>query len=809
MQHTHTTARMTNKMTGFFQLNKFLLTLLLILTSHLGNATSLTVEKGANNKAPVSKTTLDPSRKIPIDPTRWYILNNTTSSLAGLFDGETQKTVELGYGLVLSTYDAYYPLREGESMTLDHIRMFDFEGTFTNNPARLSIITSDWKRVPVATFTGSVYNDWVGPDPNRQATGDAKFSLDTPVKGIRYLVLTTQGGLPTELELYGDYQPGNPPSVNPSARPVQLRDMLGVNAYEWNFLEPNLSTEVNEPKMQLAKSFSGIRHYMDWQKLESAEGVFSYNPTLSGGWHYDEIYERCKAEGIEVLACLKTLPDWMLATYPAAERDHENVPVRYGRAFDDPASYREQARVAFQYTARYGSNKGVDPKLLSVYDKPRWPGDQPNTVRIGTDLIKYIECDNERDKWWKGRKGYQTAREYAANMSAFYDGHKNTMGPGIGVKNADPNMKVVIGGLVGGAEYIRGMVDWCKEFRGYKPNGQVNLCWDVINYHVYTDDASSSQSGTSTRGAAPEKTSAGAKADAFILVSNELCNGMPVWITETGFDVSQQSPIKAIPIGQKSALTTQADWILRTSLFSARHGIQRVFFYQMYDDNELSGSMFATSGLLNSNGTRRPSADYLRQTKDLFGEYYYGRTLNQDPVVDEYTDGGKRMYALVVPDEVGRTTTYNLSVGTAREARVYRPAAGRDSMIWTNEKITDGQVRVEVGETPLFVVLDPTDNPSSVITGLPPMETSLNVIVYPNPVTNGQFQVKVDNDGSGDILINLFSASTGTLFRQLTLSGGEKQIIHDMDLSKLAAGEYIIEVIQNEKHAFKKVVNIN
>lgn len=797
------------KVFGFFLRATLLLalTLALAMATHHGCAAYFPAGNTDKNQVAVSKTALDPARKIPIDPARWYILNNTINSLAGLFDGETQKSVQLGYGLVLGTYDAYYPLRDGESMTLEHIRMFDFENTFTDNPARLSVITSDWKRVPVAAFTGSVYNEWVGPSPDRQASGDAKFSLDTPVKGIRYLVLTIQGGLPTELELYGAYQPGPPLSVTPAARPVKLRDMLGVNAYEWNFLDPNLPTEINEPKMKLAKSFAGIRHYMDWQKLESAEGVFSYSPTLDGGWHYDKIYERCKAEGIEVLACLKTLPDWMLATYPAAERDSENVPVRYGRAFDDPASYREQARVAFQYAARYGSNKGVDPKLLSVDQKPRWPGDQPNTLRIGTDLIKYIECDNERDKWWKGRKAYQTAREYAANLSAFYDGHKNTMGAGVGVKNADPSMKVVIGGLVSGAEYIRGMVDWCKEFRGYQSNGQVNLCWDVINYHVYSDDASSSQSGTSTRGKAPELTSAGAKADAFIRVSDELCSGMPVWITETGFDVNQQSPLKAIPIGQKSALITQADWILRTALFSARHGIQRVFFYQMYDDNP-SGGMFATSGLLNNSGTPRPSADYLRQTKDLFGEYTYVRTLNQNPIVDEYTTDGKRMYALVVPDEVGRSSTYDLSVGNAAKARVYRPTAGSDNMVWANAKISNGQVRLEVGETPLFVVLDPTDDPDPLITSVSPPSAALQVAVYPNPVAEGRFRIVVENDGNGEIEINLFSAPLGTLYRQATLPAGKTRNDYQMDLSKLPAGAYIVEVKQNERRVIKKIINL-
>lgn len=48
----------------------------------------------------------------------------------------------------------------------------------------------------------------------------------------------------------------------------------------------------------------------------------------------------------------------------------------------------------------------------------------------------------------QGRKGYHSPVEYAAALSAFYDGHKGAMGPGYGVKTADPTMKVAMGGLV-------------------------------------------------------------------------------------------------------------------------------------------------------------------------------------------------------------------------------------------------------------------------------------------------------------------------------------------------------------------------
>jgi endoglucanase len=769
--------------------------------------------------ASVTKTVVvsnPPSQKITLDPNRWYILNNNSgNSMAALFDGVTQTNVNLGFGIVLNSYEAYYPLLEGESMTIEKIKMFDYEGSFESNPFLLSVITNDWTRVPVATFTGSVYNGWVGPYPDRTQPDDSKFNLDAPVGNIRYLVVKIQGGLPTELELYGTHIPVSEPPFTAGATQIKLKDMLGVNAYEWNFQDAETPWQISEPKMNMVKSFSGIRHYIDWQKLESTEGVYSYNPTLSGGWHYDQIYERCKAEGIEVLACIKTLPDWMLNTYPSDQRDHENVPLRYGMDFSNPSSYLEQAKLGFQFAARYGSNTNVDPALLSVHNTPRWPGDNPNTLKIGTGLIKYIECDNERDKWWKGRKAYQTAREYCANLSAFYDGHKNSMGPGVGVKNADPSMLVVIGGLVSGPEYIRGMIDWCKEFRGYKPNGEVDICWDVINYHIYTDNTSSSQSGTSTRGAAPEVTNAGEKADEFIRVAQRMSGGVPVWITETGFDINQGSPLKAVPIGSKSALDTQADWILRTSLFSARHGIQKVFFYQMYDDNE-SGLIFSTSGLINSDKTRRPAADFLYQTKKLFGEYQYMETLHQDPIVDRYQKNGESMYALMVPDEVGRTAQYTLHVGNFPKATLYQPVAGKDDMDFTEVNTVNGNVTITVTETPIFIVpgAAPNARVSSEIAEIhepadPENLEAEEVNVYPNPLLTDYFIVETANKTGGEVEIRLFDSSRGILFKSIKIPAGKYKIKRKISVTNLPKGEYILDVKQMDKRTFKKVLYLH
>jgi endoglucanase len=164
---------------------------------------------------------------------------------------------------------------------------------------------------------------------------------------------------------------------------IKMSQGFGVNAFEWDFLDPKDHLVINEKQLSAMKSFTAIRHYMDWEKLEAIEGSYTFNPTANGGWNYDAVYERCKKEGIEVVACLKTIPIWMQATWPEDQRDAENVPVKYGKSFSDPSSYVQQAKVAFQFVARYGSNTKVNPNLVNVNEKPRWNNDIVNKVQIG------------------------------------------------------------------------------------------------------------------------------------------------------------------------------------------------------------------------------------------------------------------------------------------------------------------------------------------------------------------------------------------------------------------------------------------
>ncbi|AMR26981.1 hypothetical protein A0257_07575 [Hymenobacter psoromatis] len=674
--------------------------------NYLAASTSQTQLVQAAPTPPPAVTTASTSGKIPIDATRWYGLSNSPNNIQPLFDGSITTGSITGWGKIIPSYDTYYTFQPGEAMSIESIRFYDGGSNNMSDPMTLSVITNTGQRVAIGTYKGGHNYQWEGPDPNQLTN----FKLPSPISNIRALVITATWGYPTEIELYGTYVPGTPlPVTNQTGVAVQkkikLGQEMGVNGFEWDLEDPSNPLVIDETRLTAVKNFTGVRHYLDWSKLESTQGNFTYNPVHSGGWNYDVMYQRLKAEGIEVLACLKTVPDWMLASYPSADRDAENVPVRYGSDFSDPNSYIDQARMAFQYVARYGSNLNVNPALLHVDTSTRWFGDPANQIKIGLGYIKYVECDNERDKWWKGRKAYQTAFEYAANLSAFYDGNKNTMGAGVGVKNADPNMQVVMAGLASpNPDYVRGMIDWCRQNRGLKADGSVNLCWDVINYHLYSNDASTSQNGTSTRGSAPEVSNAGQVAQSFINMAHQYANDMPVWVTETGYDTNQGSPLHAPAIGGRSVLQTEADWTLRTALLYARWGVERTFFYELHDDNPTNPIQFGSSGLLNTDQTPKPAATFLRQANALLGAYSYTGTLNSDPLVDRYEANGKTIYALVVPDEKARTATYTLDLGTADSARIYQPQEGKASMLASRVKTQGGKVTLTVTETPQFVL---------------------------------------------------------------------------------------------------------
>jgi len=475
--------------------------------------------------------------------------------------------------------------------------------------------------------------------------------------------------------------------------------MFGVNAFAWDFFGSDPTT-ISQTKFGLIKTFSGVRHYLDWSTLESSQGQYSFNPAINGSWNLDAIYRACANSGITPLVDIKTCPNWFLAGFPSNLQDSEDVTAPYGSDLSNPASYILVGKVAFQFAARYGANPNVNTSMLSVDRTPRWANDQLNTIKVGLNTVKYVEVNNEPDKWWKGPATKQTAQQYAANMSAFYDGNMGKLGKNVGIKNDDPSMQVVMGGLCNlpnAIQWIKDIVTWCAQNRGYKADGSVNLCFDVINYHNYSNGGGS--------GAAPELSNAASEADAFVAEAKTIAGNPQVWLTENGYDINSQSPQRAPAIGSKSAELVQADWILRSSLLYIKHGISRLFFYQLYDNAPGASIQYSTSGLMASTSARRPSGNYIQEVSDLMGNCKYVKTISSSPMVDQYTNGTKTVWVLWMPTAKGATATYSLNVGAA-SATLYMLNPNAPKIQSAVKTTTKNVLSVAVSETPVIVTIN-------------------------------------------------------------------------------------------------------
>ncbi|WP_240543765.1 T9SS type A sorting domain-containing protein [Spirosoma foliorum] len=304
--------------------------------------------------------------------------------------------------------------------------------------------------------------------------------------------------------------------------------------------------------------------------------------------------------------------------------------------------------------------------------------------------------------------------------------------------------------------------------------------------------------GGGKRGAAPELAGVGAQAASFVKLARQYANGMPVWITETGYDINQGSPFHALSTGRKTALETQADWILRTALLFSRVGIDRVFFFQAYDDNPANPVQFSSMGLLNTDKTRKPAADYIYQAMNLLGDYRYKESLKpvggpSDLLIDRYELNGRSSYVLMIPDERDRTDTYTLAIPKGDTVQICTPTAGRDQMTRRIQVSQTGTIRLSVSETPVFVV------PVSI------SAPDLSTLQFVSAPSTNSVDLLVENNSLSPVEISVYN-STGQRFRQVSLPKSGRIFRTQLDLRQLPKGNYLLAVQQGKARVVRKWV---
>ncbi|MBO9609617.1 MAG: fibronectin type III domain-containing protein [Paenibacillaceae bacterium] len=572
-------------------------------------------------------------------------------------------------------HPTYYPgsvvIDLGADYHLTDIYMYD---TYASGNVKISYGTpGNWQTLFTDPLSG--YFTWTAR------------TVDATTRYLRYQE-TINTSLP-EIVVYGTrvgaMQPPSPPQPtipNPSTA-TPMDQFIGMNAF------------IDDPidKMQAA-GFVREYHTWGWDTYNDIGHAYpnnlnKFNPSFGGvpGWNFDKYYQDLKNAGLFVFPTIQQSVKWLTPD------DNHHKPLPAGANPEIPASYIAHADHMFQYAARYGSTVVADNKLKLETDQPR---------STGLNTLKYYENWNEQNATWPDDATYFTPYQYAAMSSADYDGHLGTMPNTVGLKNADPNAKLVMAGTAGlQPEYLKAMKYWADWNRGG------SFPADVINFHLCAC------TGTSG-GIGPEAFNTKQQVEDLVRYRNTYLPGKEIWITEFGYDTHPYSVQAAPAIGPNDNQEVQGQWLVRTYLALAAAGVDRAAMYMLRDVYETPNPEFwATSGLTTSKEdgwVPKKSWYYVYTLKNaLAGLHYVDEqpSGNANVWIYRFADntGTIRAYALWSPTTNNTTVSnYQLSLaGSPSTATLVTMQTGSTTGVSSSLTIAGGKVGVNVSERPVFV----------------------------------------------------------------------------------------------------------
>ena len=423
-------------------------------------------------------------------------------------------------------------------------------------------------------------------------------------------------------------------------------------------------------------------HNFGWSITEDKKMYFN----KYSWWDFDNYYKNLSSKGITILPCIQ------MGEQSVFNRNRNEKPVIKGDDTTDPMSYKIHSNYLFNYAARYGNTK-VNELRLNL--------DSKETVKTGLGYITYYEDWNEPDKTWQGPDAQFNSTELAAMLSADYDGHEGRLGDTYGIKRADPNSKLVMGGMAGGST----MVTWLNEMQSWANINRTDkkLPLDVINYHQYTSTHS------------PENSTFVEDAKKIIAWRDSNDKTKEIWITEFGWDTNINSTHAA------PSLDTQRDWIIREYLIGDRIGLDRVVVYDALNDGPSSDTtQYSTSGLAtNSNeGFIKKSSWYgVNTAKNTLKGFKFKEVIEESNNIYIYkyeNDSNEECYVLWSPTENGRIINdYKLNVGNTSSVVKTELKDKEELGINTNLPVKNNEVTLSVSESPIFVKVkkeDKSDN---------------------------------------------------------------------------------------------------
>lgn len=549
-------------------------------------------------------------------------------------------------------------------------RLFIYNNT---GSAPIQISTGDPLSWRMETVTLDGYRQW------------REFPLNVTT---RYLLLTLlQPTSIYEIALYGKDIPKHPAKLlrNTARPPMQptMDRFIGTNAF------------IDDPVKMISATVGYVREYHDWSwDTEGADHLPRYQPSGAAGgnaWFFDDYYRQLNSSGVTVCPAIQQSDP---IYFPGASLDSKPIPK--GANPENPASYAIHASHLYQYAARYGDEHVPDSNLRLAPGQPRLSG-------LG--VLRYIENWNEPDGAWHGKDGWFSPFDLAAMCSADYDGDQGRMGKEYGVKNADPRMHLVMGGLADGLnlEYLKAMKFWADIHR----HGDFPA--DVINLHHYSNDGTPEQPFR-TQGVSPEADRLRTKFAKIVHWCHINIPKCQVWVSEFGYDTNPRSPIHAPAIGSYSGEEVQAIWLVRSYLELAAAGVDRAAMFMFRDVKSDGTGVFETCGMVTEKGQwkPKPSYYYIATLKNRLKGMRFASTIPSGrDHVRIYRFAGKSGYAYLVwcdTSEDLKVPSVSFRVDGTTATKVDFEDGKMDGVA-VSIPVTHGKISLEAREKPVIIII--------------------------------------------------------------------------------------------------------
>ncbi len=333
-----------------------------------------------------------------------------------------------------------------------------------------------------------------------------------------------------------------------------------------------------------------------------------------------------------------------------------------------PASYRWYADWVYQFTKKFGNSNVNLGTFKAALNEPS------ASINIGTNKVGYVELWNEPNKYWFDNDiAYHfSGEEYAALTCAAYYGRDGlggnltatagttqpvptTSSYALGIRNADPNMRVVIGGTAGIRDLDSDFITNVKSWFTNHTDPIINIFpFDVINLHHYNSTkwdgiqlgqiettAQSPESDHWVINGVDKKFKQRLK-DIKTLVDASF-TGRELWLSEFGFDTNENSPYRTPNITTNGFTSdrqeVQGQWLLRGYMEIAAAGWDRAMQFCIRDENPNDApadgqGVFKASGMVRAKElghAPKKSYYYVHSMKEILRNTKFDVELSTNP----------------------------------------------------------------------------------------------------------------------------------------------------------------------------------